>query len=96
MYVCMYVCSANIVPVHKKGEKQLPTNYRPISLTCIIVKTMERIIHRQLVYVLDSHKLLDDCQFGFAVNVLLYLSYCRLFMIGLDHLSVVTVLIAYF
>ena len=26
---------------------------------------MERIIHRQLVYVLDSHKLLDDCQFGF-------------------------------
>ena len=26
---------------------------------------MERIIHRQLVYVLDSHKLIDDRQFGF-------------------------------
>ena len=65
--------SANVVPVHKKGDKQLPNNYRPISLTCIIVKTMERIIHCQLVYVLDSHKLLDDASLVFAVNVLLYL-----------------------
>ena len=37
--------SANIVPIHKKGDKHLTTNYRPISLTSIVVKIMERIIH---------------------------------------------------
>ena len=29
---------------------------------------MERIIHRQLVHALDSHNLLNDCQFGFRRN----------------------------
>ena len=57
--------SANVVPVHKKGDKQLTNNYRLISLTCIIVKVMERIIHRQLVHALGGHNLLNDCQFGF-------------------------------
>ena len=57
--------SVNVVPVHKKGDKQLSNNYRPISLTYLVVKIMERIIHRQLVYALDSHNLLNDCQFGF-------------------------------
>ena len=41
--------TANIVPVHEKGDKYLPSNYLPISLTSIVVKVMERIIHRQLV-----------------------------------------------
>ena len=35
--------TANVVPVFKKGDPRLPSNYRPISLTSIIVKIMERI-----------------------------------------------------
>ncbi|XP_045541899.1 uncharacterized protein LOC123723365 [Papilio machaon] len=35
---------ANVVPIYKKGNKLLPANYRPISLTCILCKTMEKII----------------------------------------------------
>ena len=46
--------TANIVPVYKKGDKHLSSNYRPISLTSIVVKVMERIIHRQLTYALDG------------------------------------------
>ena len=57
--------SANIVPIHKKGDKHLTTNYRSISLTSIVVKIMERIIHRQLVCALEKHNLLNDCQSGF-------------------------------
>ena len=57
--------SSNVVPVHKKGDKHLPSNYRPISLTSIVVKIMERIIHRQLIATLEHHNILDDCQFGF-------------------------------
>ena len=54
--------SANVVPVHKKGDKQLANNYRPISLTCIVVKVMERIIHRHLVHAFDSRNTGDRHQ----------------------------------
>ena len=51
--------SANVVPVHKKGDKHLPSNYRPISLTSIVVKIMERIIHHQLIATLEHHNILS-------------------------------------
>ena len=35
---------ANVVPVHKKGNRQLKTNYRPISLLPICGKIFEKII----------------------------------------------------
>jgi len=35
---------ANVTPVFKKGEKYLCSNYRPISLTCVVSKVMEHII----------------------------------------------------
>ena len=37
--------TANIVPVYKKGDKSIPANYRPISLTSVCCKTMEHIIY---------------------------------------------------
>jgi hypothetical protein len=33
---------ANVTPLHKKGPKNLVENYRPISLTSIVCKTMEK------------------------------------------------------
>ena len=41
--------SANIVPVHKRGDKNLVSNYRPISLICLSAKIMENIIHEELL-----------------------------------------------
>jgi hypothetical protein len=35
---------ANVVPVHKKSDKQQAENYRPVSLLCICSKVMERAI----------------------------------------------------
>ena len=40
---------ANVVPIHKKGDKCDITNYRPISLTCLVSKIMERIIQDELL-----------------------------------------------
>ena len=57
--------TANIVPVYKKGDKHLSSNYRPISLTSIVVKVMERIIHRQLMTALESNHLISNYQHGF-------------------------------
>ena len=36
--------SANVTPVFKKDNKHCISNYRPISLTCILVKVLERLI----------------------------------------------------
>ena len=41
--------SATVVPIHKKGDKALICNYRPISLLCLIAKIMERIIQNDLL-----------------------------------------------
>ena len=40
---------ANICPLYKKGNKQDPGNYRPISLTSITCKILERIICKRLI-----------------------------------------------
>ena len=34
---------SNIIPAHKKNDKQLVNNYRPISLLPILVKIFEQI-----------------------------------------------------
>ena len=49
--------SANIVPIHKKNDRHSPDNYHPISLTSIIVKVLERIIHKHLYSVLRKNDL---------------------------------------
>ena len=35
--------NAFIVPVFKKGEKHIPSNYRPVSLTSVVCKLLEHI-----------------------------------------------------
>jgi len=54
--------SANIVPIHKCNDKHNPSN---ISLTSIIIKMFERILHWHLVSALEHHHLLNPSQFGF-------------------------------
>ena len=34
---------AIIVPIHMKGRKDMPKNYQPVSLTCVISKVMEKL-----------------------------------------------------
>ena len=57
---------AHVVPVHKKGAKENIENYRPISLTSLVMKTFERLIKDEILS-RTSH-LLDDRQHGFLKN----------------------------
>jgi ribonuclease HI len=57
---------ATIIPVPKPGKDHTnPTNYRPISLTSCLCKTMERMINTRLVWFLESNGLLAESQSGF-------------------------------
>ena len=56
---------ANVVPVHKKEEKKLLKNYRPISLLPIFSKIFERVIHNPLFNHFVSNKLFTPAQSGF-------------------------------
>ena len=57
--------SANVVPVYKKGNRTKPSNYRPISLTCIVCKVMEHIITSNIMAHAERHQILYDLQHGF-------------------------------
>ena len=39
---------ANVVPLHKKGDKQNLKNHRPISLLPVAGKIFERILHNNM------------------------------------------------
>ena len=56
---------SNIVPAHKKGEKQIVNNYRPVSILPICSKILEKIIFDSIMRFLNKNKLLSDAQSGF-------------------------------
>jgi len=60
--------SANVHPLHKKGARTLPENYRPISLTCICCKLLEHIVHSHISNHLSRLNILDPNQHGFLKN----------------------------
>ena len=57
---------ANVVPVFKKGNNKNVSNYRPISLTCLKAKVMERIAYEKILC--RTENLIDSRQHGFLRN----------------------------
>ena len=57
--------TANITAIHKKGNKSLASNYRPISLTCIVCKILESIIRDAVMKHMIKNNLLSNKQYGF-------------------------------
>ena len=41
--------TANVTALHKKGDKCLASNYRPISLTCILSKIFEKLLRNHIL-----------------------------------------------
>ena len=70
---------ANVTPVFKKGNRSLAENYRPISLTSIICKILESLIHDNIITHLTNQQLIRLSQHGFMqhrsclTNLLQYL-----------------------
>ena len=56
---------AYVVPIHKGGSRGLPANFRPVSLTSHIMKTLERLVRETLVNHLEVNAMLNLDQHGF-------------------------------
>lgn len=57
--------TAVVLPIHKSGDKDSVTNYRPISLLSIFSKIFEKVINNRLTSYLTKFKILANNQFGF-------------------------------
>ena len=57
--------TANITPIFKKGKKQDPSNYRPISLTSHVCKIMERMLCKRIEAHLTKSQLIAPNQHGY-------------------------------
>ena len=56
---------SKVIPIFKKGDAKIMSNYRPISLLSIFNKIMEKLIHKRMVAFLDKYSILYKHQFGF-------------------------------
>ena len=57
--------AAKVTPIFKSGNYELPENYRPVSVLPVLLKILEKAVHRQLIDFLESNNLLSESQFGF-------------------------------
>ena len=60
--------TAKIIPIYKSGDKQLLTNYRPISLLSQFSKILEKLFVERLDCFIDKHELLSNNQYGFRTS----------------------------
>jgi len=60
---------ASVTPIFKKGKKEDPGNYRPVSLTSIPGKVMEQLIVEVIIKQVKEKKVIRSSQHGFTMNL---------------------------
>ena len=56
---------ATIIPIFKASDKQLPNNYRPISLINTLSKIFEKLMSCRMWSFIKKHNIISNHQFGF-------------------------------
>ena len=57
-----------IIPIHKSGDIEEPTNFRPINLLPILSKILEKVKSTQLKEYLENNNLLNGSQYAYRNN----------------------------
>ena len=56
---------AKVIPIYKKDDSALSSNYRPVSLLPCFSKILERLVFNRCIDYINHHEILNDKQFGF-------------------------------
>lgn len=64
-----YLKKAEIIAIHKGGDKKLVSNYRPISLISNFAKILEKLLYTRLSQFLENNEILNVMQFGFRAGI---------------------------
>ena len=90
-YVPKWLEKGNVVPVFKKGDKQILKNYRPISLLPVCGKIFEKLIFNEMFKFFIENDLISPNQSGFkpgdsCINQLLSITHdiCKSFDCGYE------------
>ena len=59
---------AKVIPLFKKGDKDVISNYRPISILSVFNKILEKLVYNRVYNFLQNCNLLYNYQFGFRKN----------------------------
>ena len=59
---------AHVTPIHKKGSHSVADNYRPITLTLLIVRILESIIKDNITHHMLTNNLFSPSQHGFVAG----------------------------
>ena len=63
-------CSlAKIIPLHKKGNKTNPSNYRPISILTCFSKILERLKYNRFLEFFKKYNVIHKSQYGFQKHI---------------------------
>ena len=69
---------AKVIPIYKKAEKDVFSNYRSVSLLPCFSKILERLVFNRCVDFIENHQILNEKQFGFRSKHSTYMAITQL------------------
>jgi len=69
---------AKVVPIHKSEDKNIVSNYRPISVLPVFSKILEKLMYNRLLKYLNSKNILNKNQYGFREKHSTYMALLQL------------------
>ena len=69
---------AKVIPIHKKDDKEIFSNYRPVSVLPCFSKILERLIFNRCIEFIENNNILNAKQFGFRAHHSTYMAIMQL------------------
>ena len=69
---------AKVIPIHKKDDKEIFSNYRPVSVLPCFSKILERLIFNRCTEFIENNNILNAKQFGFRAHHSTYMAIMQL------------------
>ena len=69
---------AKVIPIHKKDDKEIFSNYRPVSVLPCFSKILERLIFNRCIEFIENNNILNAKQVGFRAHHSTYMAIMQL------------------